>query len=345
LKQENGTQDKGMAMDFRVGHSARVGLGLWVWVGVLTVLVISPLSLGAQAQKTGSDGKNPPKSTADKPGVGKSAPKNDSPEVESDPKRKAEIVEEFQKVLNEEPTTAETANLILVAPKSVGKKAMEWAKLAEKHRETAIKALKLDEDEVQETKIAVFLWQTPDQLRNFIRRVERRSVDKDDIASINGKDWVLRAAGIAPTTKEGALGDHRAGELVAGLLVTRAAKRAATVPDWLTAGFGRATTWKLASANLRPLLEEKRKVALLCRKYGPWEIMNGEPSSVEAPPLQASVLYYMAFVGTFAPKFPKFIEAFEPDENNNTRPLGQILEFAEINRETLSSSWKSWAGR
>lgn len=318
-----------------------------IWVFGLFGFLLLASSLAANQDPGKADPKKDAKSPSAKKGNDskKSDPKKP---VEDDPdvaERKAELIESFKKVLNDEPVIAESKNILLLVPKSLGKKAPDWVKLAEKHRELTVKILKLDEEEAQETKLGIFLWANAEQLKNHIRRVDLRSAEKDDTATINSQDWVLRAAGIAPGPKEGVIGDHRAGELVAGILLGRHAKRAESLPEWLTAAYGRATTWKLAPQNARPLIEEKRKVALLSRQFNGWQVLSGETGPNEAAALQASGIYYMAFMGNFASKFPKFIEGYQPDENNNTRALAQILEYAGIDRESYSSAWKSWAGR
>jgi|GEM_PF-258689 len=308
------------------------------------VIISAPASSGIIAQdspkKTDSkkDGKG---GSTTKAGEGKTSPEAE----ESSAERRAELVEEFKKVVADEPVVVESKHVILVVPKSVTKnKAQAWVNLAEKHWDLAVKTLVMEDEEVQETKLGIFLWASGEQLRNYIRRVERRTTEKDDTTSFKTEDWVLRAAGIIPPAKEGALVDHRAGELTAGLVLGRRARRATGVPEWLSQGFGRATTWKLAPQNARPLLDEKRKAALLARKYNGWQVLNGETAPAEAPALQASAIYYMAFVGTYASKFPKFVEGFEPDENNNPRGLPQAFPYAKIGQDDFSSSWKTWAG-
>lgn len=333
--------------------------GVFALTGMLALLAIFSSRASSQSTFSGAaaQGKKAKKAIQDNPKKGDSKKdvkgsaaksgegKADSAPDESSAERRAELVEAFKKVIDDEPVVAESKNLILVVPKSISKtRAQAWVNLAEKHRDLAVKTLELEPEEVQETKLGIFLWANGEQLRNYIRRVERRTTEKDDTSSINTEDWMLRASGIIPPAKEGALVDHRAGELAAGLVLGRRARRATSVPEWLSQGFGRATTWKLAPPNARPLLDEKRKAALLARKYNGWEVLNGNVSPAEAPGLQASALFYLAFVGTYAPKFSKFVEGFEPDDNNNPRGLPQALQYAKIGQDDFSSSWKTWAG-
>lgn len=259
--------------------------------------------------------------------------------------RMTELVGLFKLVLSaEEPVVAETKNLIVLAPKSIGKRAQEWAKLAEKHRELATKTLELDDEEAQETKLGIFIWANADQLKSYIRRVEKRSPEKDEVAVVNPDDWVLRAAATVGSAKEGTLGEHRAGEMVAAMMIGRKAKRTNKVPEWLSLGFGRATTWKLATPSLRPLMEEKRRVAAYSKKWNGWQVICGEASGPDSTALQASAVYYLAF-GPSAPKFTKFVEGFQLDDNNNTRSLEQVIEFSGIEREAFSTGWQKWAVR
>lgn len=259
--------------------------------------------------------------------------------------RLTELVGQFKMVLSaEEPVVAETKNLIVLAPKSIGKRAQEWAKLAEKHRDLALKTLDLDDEEAQEAKLGIFIWANADQLKSYIRRVEKRSPEKDEVAVVNPDDWVLRAAAIVGTAKEGTLGEHRVGEMVAALMIGRKAKRTSKVPDWLTMGFGRATTWKLATPSLRPLVEEKRRVASYSKKWNGWQVLCGDASGPDATALQASAVYYLAF-GPSASKFTKFVEGFQLDDNNNTRSLDQVIEYSGIEREAFSTGWQKWVVR
>ena len=259
--------------------------------------------------------------------------------------RMTELVGAFKTVLSaEEPVVAETKNLIVLAPKSQGKRVQEWAKLAEKHRELAMKTLELDEEEAQETRIGIFIWANVDQLKTYIRRVEKRSPEKDELAVVNPDDWVLRAAATVGSPKEGTLGEHRAGEMVAAMMIGRKAKRTNKVPEWLTLGFGRATTWKLATPSLRPLVDEKRRVAAYSKKWNGWQVICGEASGPDSPALQASAVYYLAF-GPSASRFTKFVEGFQLDDNNNTRSLEQVIEYSGIEREVFSTGWQKWAVR
>lgn len=259
--------------------------------------------------------------------------------------RLTELVGMFKLVLpSEEPVVAETKNLILLVPKSIGKRAQEWGKLAEKHRELATKTLELDDEEAQETKPGIFLWANADQFKSYIRRVEKRSPEKDEVAVINPDDWVLRAAATVAPAKEGTLGEHRAGELVAAMMIGRKAKRTNKVPEWLTLGFGRATTWKLATPSLRPLVDERRRVGAYSKKWNGWQVICGEASGPDIPALQASAVYYLAF-GPTASKFTKFVEGFQLDDNNNTRSLEQVIDYSGIEREAFSTGWQKWAAR
>ncbi len=259
--------------------------------------------------------------------------------------RMIELVGLFKLVLSaEEPVVAETKNLIVLTPKSIGKRAQEWAKLAEKHRDLALKTLDLDDEEAQEAKVGIFIWANADQLKTYIRRVEKRSPEKDEVAVVNPDDWVLRAAGLVGNSKEGTLGEHRAGEMVAAMMIGRKAKRTNKVPEWLTMGFGRATTWKLATPSLRPLLDEKRRVAAYSKKWNGWQVICGEASGPDSLALQASAVYYLAF-GPSASKFTKFVEGFQLDDNNNTRSLDQVIEYSGIEREAFSSGWQKWVVR
>ena len=263
---------------------------------------------------------------------------------ESDERLK-ELVAWFKVVLpNEEPVIVEGKNLVILTPKATGKRAQEWVALAEKHRELAIQTLDLDESDTQEAKLGIFLWATPDQFKNYIRRVEKRSPNKDDIVEINSEDWVLRAAATVGSVKDGILSDHRAGDLAAAMMVARKAKKANKIPEWLILGFGRATTWKIAKQTLKPLIEERRKVAFMSKKWNGWQVLCGDANGPEAPAMQASAVYYLAF-GPTASKFPKFVEGYQLDDANNTRSLDQVLEFSGIEKDSFSTGWQKWAVR
>ncbi len=280
------------------------------------------------------------------PGLNAQGNKKTIPSItkESDERLK-ELVAWFKAVLpNEEPVIAEGKNIVILTPKSSGKRAQEWVTLAEKHRELAIQTLDLDESDTQEAKLGIFLWATPDQFKNYLRRVEKRSPEKDDIVEINSNDWVLRAAATVGPVKDGILSDHRAGELAAAMMVGRKAKKANKIPEWLILGFGHATTLKIAKQNLKPLMEERRKVAQMSKKWNGWQVICGDANGPEASVLQASAVYYLAF-GPSASKFPKFVEGYQLDDNNNTRSLDQVLEFSGVEKDTFSTGWQKWATR
>jgi hypothetical protein len=132
--------------------------------------------------------------------------------------------------------------------------------------------------------------------------------------------------------------------MVAAMMIGRKAKRTNKVPEWLTMGFGRATTWKLATPSLRPLVDEKRRVAAYSKKWNGWQVICGEASGPDSLALQASAVYYLAF-GPSASKFTKFVEGFQLDDNNNTRSLDQLIEYSGIEREAFSTGWQKWVVR
>src|SRR5262245_34042271 len=82
--------------------------------------------------------------------------------------------ETWERVSTEPSVTHETDHLILVAPKGTEKQLKETGLLLEKYYDTATKAVFPPKEAAWPGKLAVYLFEQPEQLDSFIRRIEKR---------------------------------------------------------------------------------------------------------------------------------------------------------------------------
>src|SRR5262249_2958058 len=84
-----------------------------------------------------------------------------------------------------EPMELETAHLLIYAPKTYKKKLDDLGKTLEKQHDTAVKALQIDtkDNKWWSGKLTVHLFEERDQFTAFIRRVEKRRLERDEVGS------------------------------------------------------------------------------------------------------------------------------------------------------------------
>src|SRR5205823_5613398 len=118
----------------------------------------------------------------------------------------------------------------------------------EKYHDQAVKGASLDLKEGgYPGKIAVYLLPSREDVTAFIRRVDKRRPMSGETGSFQATDDRLHAAACAATMGKVPIPvETRAGEMLAAVILQRKAGRGTQVPEWLLAGFGRATTYQVA---------------------------------------------------------------------------------------------------
>jgi hypothetical protein len=242
-----------------------------------------------------------------------------------------------------DPAHLETAHLLIHAPKSYEKRVKEIGAALERHYEQARKALGYDTEEPLPGKVAVYLLPEREQFTAFVRRVEKRRLQPEDAGSHQVEGDFPHVAAGPPQAKTDAPVEGQAGEQLARAVLVKKAGVRTPLPLWLTAGFGRATTYR-ASPRDRVVAEERKRAAALLAKnrWTAGDVWGGTLGDEEAAVLQASLADFLAY-GPGASKFAEFVEGFRPEEGQERRTTEQALESANLTIDRVSKIWREWA--
>jgi hypothetical protein len=235
----------------------------------------------------------------------------------------------------------ETKHLLICAPKAMQGRIKSVGVLLEKYHDQAIKATGQDPKEAYPGKITVYLLPGKELLTAFARRVEKRRPMSGETGTYKASDDRLHAAAIPKEGKPPISVEARAGEMLAAVILQRKAGRTTALPDWLIAGFGRATSYQVYPKTEKFVLEERKQTRILVRKRDASAIWGGSLESEEADPLQASLSEFMAY-GPARKYFGKFVVGFQPGENMATKTTAQALEQAGLTTDKVSRAWKNW---
>jgi len=239
-----------------------------------------------------------------------------------------------------DPAHAETKHLLIFAPKSMEKRLSSVGPLLEKYHDLAFKALTLNEKDAYPGKITVYLFEQKEHIPTFARRVEKRRPMPGETSSYAAGDDKLLAVAAPAGGKNAAPVEASAGEMVASLLLSRKAGVRTSLPEWLTTGFGRATSYRAFQAREKFVSEDRKVLRLVIRKRNASDVWAGSLEAEEAVPLQASLAEFLAYELGSA-RFAKFVVGFRPGENQQSRTTAQALEEAGIEGERLNTVWKA----
>jgi len=239
----------------------------------------------------------------------------------------------------DDPPHHETAHLLLFGTVP-GKTLVEVGETLEKMYALARKALDLEQSpEPWPGKLTVYLFPERPQLVTFIRSVEQRRPEQEDLGSFVIRSDNPYAAAAAGKSKLDPTVEQQAGQQMAAALLT--AKAGAPLPDWLLEGFGRATFVKTLAS--RELIGERKKTLALfaARKLTAADGYNSNLTAAEAPVLRGSLVEYLAYSGRSA-RFVPFLQGFRPQENRESPTTLDALKAANISPEKLDLAWRNW---
>jgi hypothetical protein len=276
-------------------------------------------------------------------------------------RQKATAEENWQKLdLKKPPGTAETAHIILFGELPEAR-AKVLADSLEKQYGLAGKALKFNDKEARPWpgKLTVYVFSDRATFNSFVRNVDKGSPRGETAMVAVGGDTPHVAAGPPagadprPTRPPSGdvfsrtlLGLNPSAELQAGYLVSEAllSKKAgagAEIPEYLRAGFSRATAYRAAfpPASLPVRRGNATWAALVGGRLAAtiW--------SVELPPQEqllfgSHLMDFLAY-GPGMSKFPDFVTAFRV-EVGRTKTLKEALESAKITELDLEKGWLKW---
>lgn len=238
------------------------------------------------------------------------------------------------------PATEETARFLIYAPTSMSARQLEDLGAAlEKQAATARGALKIGtKDEPWPGKLTVYLLADRRSFASFMRTVaKKRPTDEAGIFSLEDMPYV---AASPPQQKYQPSLEGQAAEQVAAAMLAK--KAGAAVPEWVVAGFGRATSWR---ANPAASYQDRVQVRRLIKGHTASDVWNDKVTAAEAPYLRASLVEYLAY-GPGAPQFLKFLEGFKPGENQRMPTTMDAFKAVRADyAEAVSRAWPAWALR
>lgn len=233
-------------------------------------------------------------------------------------------------------------HLAIVTPKTQEKKASEYLATAEKYRQAAARAAGYASDAPWAAPLVVLVLPGKDEFGTYVRRVQKRMLETGETSSWSIDDGQLHAGLFLRGGKNMAPSDAQVGELVAACVAARRIGEKNPSPDWIADGFGRATSHKLSLPTHRQfLVSDKKRANNACRSLSsaPWADSAGGDDGAAA---RDSLMYLIAY-GTFAEKFPNFLNSFRPDENQEKVEVEAAMTKAGITPNSTWTSWKSWA--
>jgi len=241
-----------------------------------------------------------------------------------------------------EATVQETAHFLIYGPKAMDRQIKALGVSLEKYNDLARKALGYEEkSEPWPGKLTVYLFSERDTFAAFVRRVEKKRLETEDVSSLDVDGDQPHVAAGPSKKKTDASVEERAAEQVAAALLQRKAGKGVEVPAWVLRGFGRATSYRIAPKDAT-VKKERAWAAKWSPNRTAADVWGGKLDSDEAPILEASLADFLAY-GPPSAKFPKFVTGFKPDENLAAKTPAQALETAGIAADTLDKRWREWA--
>lgn len=256
-------------------------------------------------------------------------------------KQQETAVANWKQLFGEEPTaTEETAHFLIYAPSSMTPRQLEDLGTAlEKQAATARGALKIGaKEELWPGKLTVYLLADRRSFASFMRTIaKKRPTDEAGIFGLNDAPFV---AASPPQRKYQPSLENQAAEQVASAMLAK--KAGGVAPEWVVAGFGRATSWR---ANPAGHYRDRVQVRKLIRGHTAYDVWSDKISAEEAPYLRASLVEYLAY-GPGAPHFLKFLEGFKPGEKRRMPMTMDALKAVRADyAQIVTRAWPAWAIR
>jgi hypothetical protein len=244
-----------------------------------------------------------------------------------------------------EPMDLETAHLLIYAPKTYKKKLDDLGKTLEKQHDTAVKALQVDtkDNKWWSGKLTVYLFEEREHFTAFIRRVEKRRLESDEVGSYKVDTDAPHVAASPPRNDADPSLEVQAAYQVARAILQKKAGARVELPEYLLMGFGRATYYR---ANPGSATGTERNRALQLVKMGRtgndvWGGTNLELKDMYI--LRASMIDFLAYGSqTLAAKFPAFVAAFAPEENQDKKNTQQAMEAVSWKPDVIDKAWQTW---
>ncbi len=246
--------------------------------------------------------------------------------------------------LGEPPAQAETKHLLIYAPKAFAPRLKDWGVLLEKFYATASRPLEADKAEQWwPGKMAVYLVAQREHFTTFVRRVEKRRLEADEMGSFEVEGDLPHVVASPPRDKLDPPVEVQAGQQLASAMLRRRAGPKVPVADWLVSGFGRATWYRTAPAAAGVSADRAQAARLARGGRKAADVWGSGLDAAEAVVLQGSVADFLAY-GPGASKFLALLAAYQPEENMERKTTEQALDAAGIKPDALDGRWRAWVG-
>jgi hypothetical protein len=235
----------------------------------------------------------------------------------------------------------ETDNLLLFG-KPPNKSLDAIGAVLERQFILARKTLGLEEEAPWPGKLAVYFFADRGKFTSFIRTVEGRRPESEDLGSFHIRsDFPHVAAGPPREAPDPSLEAQAAEQLASALIVKKAGT---TLPEWVLVGFGRATYYR--AAGPREYLGERKRAArlLAARKASAMDVWDNNLPAEAAPVLRGSLVDFLA-LGPGKAKFLAFLEGYKPGENMVQKTTADAFKAANISPKIVNQKWKAWVRR
>lgn len=248
----------------------------------------------------------------------------------------------WKAVSNKPLSVASSEHLAIVTTKAMEKKGAEILVTAEKYRQAAARAAGYASEAPWSSPLVVLVLPGKEEFGSYVRRIQKRSLEAGETSSWSPEEGKVHAALYLSGGKNMPPPDAQVGELVAACVAARRIGEKNPAPEWIAGGFGRATSHKLSLPTHRQfLVSSKRKANQACRTLStaPWAESGGGEDGEAA---RESLMYLIAY-GTYAEKFPAFLNSFTPGENQEKVEVEAAMTKAGIPPAMAWPAWKSWA--
>jgi len=254
--------------------------------------------------------------------------------------QKSAAVANLKKLDVANPSVQETDDLFVCGIVAADK-AKALADHLQKHYAATVKALKFEGNEGPwKGKLAIYVFPDKKNYASFVRTVEQRRPESEEIGSSEVRSDELHVAVTAkPGAPAGALDAEAARQVAAALLTRRASP--AELPEWFKSAFARAVQMRNDPKSAGGDRVKVRQ--LLARRTNPVKPSDGWMGSEEKekPIIATSVLEYLVF-GPEAAKFPMLLSGFRASEENVSPNMDTALKAAGMTPEGLDKAWRKW---
>jgi hypothetical protein len=241
---------------------------------------------------------------------------------------------------------AETDDLLVFAAVPE-ERAPGIAAVMQKTLDSARAALKVDpKDRLWTGKLTAHLLSEKGQFRAFLLQVAKR-------APGNRETFVIDQRGDAPLVASGpASGDRPTdaqlaadGSAVVAAAVLGRVSGTAAPPNWLLGGFGRAAFLHAEGNGTKLTAHRTKAKALYGRSRGePFKlsaVWEGKPGA-DPDTLATSLVDYLAY-GPPAEKFPAFVRALRPSDDDPNPTPAVAFAAAGWKADEIEVAWRKWA--